>query len=155
MSAWHPFRPTIVPASDTLEEADAFHGNVVLLRRAIYERVGYIDGRFGHGLADYDYALRARAAGFRVLVAPGIVGMCRANATRGTWADASLPLRARWRHFLGPKGRAPRRVARYLRRHGGPVWPAFWVGTYLKFGAVSLIDAGRRVVARSTGRSCG
>lgn len=143
-SRWHPFQFTTNQASDHSVAADAFHGNVVLVPRMVYERVGVIDGSFGHGLADYDFALRARKAGARILVAAGAVGLCARNSMYGTWADPTMPLSARWRHLLGPKGRPPRQLARYLRRHGGPAWPLLWTAAYLKFGAISSRDAVRR-----------
>ena len=75
-SWWHPLRTRLVEPGDCPQEADMFNGNVVLVPRRVYERVGAIDGGFSHGQADFDYGLRAKRAGFRVVVAPGSFGTC-------------------------------------------------------------------------------
>jgi GT2 family glycosyltransferase len=129
-SRWHPLRVKRVEPGPDPVAADTFNGNVVLVRRQICEAVGGIDGVLGHGAGDMDYGLRARRLGFEVVVAPGHVGAC----ARGERLWAGLPkLRERWHAFTGPKGFPPRARARYLRRHGGALWPLFWIVPYLKF----------------------
>jgi GT2 family glycosyltransferase len=127
---FRPMRPTCDPS-----EVDTFNGNVVLVPRSVYLAVGGIDGAFGHALADLDYALRARRLGFRALLAPSIVGTCSRRDPSGSWRDRSLDPASRWRSAFGPKGVPPRATARYLRRHGGPLWWVFWSLTYLKLAA--------------------
>src|SRR5581483_8845962 len=150
VSKWHPLRVSSVGRTEQAVEVDTFHGNVVLVSRRIYESVGLIDGEYGHGAADFDYGLRARAAGMRILVAPGVVGTCDVNSGAGTWLDPAVPLTRRWRLLLSPKGRPPATLRRYLRRHGGVLWPVYWGATYLKFAGTSLGDAIRQAL---TGRN--
>jgi GT2 family glycosyltransferase len=128
----HPLRFALVPPADRAIEVDTFNGNVALLSRAAMERVGPIDGEFAHATADYDYGLRAVSAGIPLLLAPGTVGTCPYNPDTRPWADSSLTIRGRWRALVGPKGVPPRSTARYLRRHGGPAWPVFWLSPYVR-----------------------
>jgi GT2 family glycosyltransferase len=129
----HPMRFERVMPSGEPVEVEAFNGNVVLVPREVIRSLGEIDASFRHAAADLDYALRARALGFRALLAPAIVGVCPGNSTLGSWRDRSLSARDRLRHLLGVKGTPPVAYARYLRRHGGRGWPVWWLGTYLKF----------------------
>ena len=46
------------------------NGNVALISRAVVQRVGNVDPAFVQQMADFDYGLRARAAGCSVWVAP-------------------------------------------------------------------------------------
>lgn len=144
LSRWHPLRVRLVHPGDRPVEADTFNGNVVLVPRAVYERVGPIDVGFTHGQADFDYGLRARELGFRVVVAPGSVGRCRRGGTAGTFYDASLPLRRRWELMQSPTGLPMKTHARYLRRHGGRLWPLFWAAPYVKLLANAVLTAPRR-----------
>jgi GT2 family glycosyltransferase len=128
----HPLRFTQVPPGDRATEVDTFNGNVVLVSRAAFERIGSIDGGFAHATADYDYGLRARSAGIPVLLAPGTIGTCPHNPSTEPWADPALTLRGRIRVLTGRKGIPPRSSARYLRRHGGPAWPLFWLSPYIR-----------------------
>jgi GT2 family glycosyltransferase len=141
LSRWHPLRATRVEPGPDPATADTFNGNVVLVRRDICEAVGGIDRAFIHSAGDMDYGLRAKGLGFEIVVAPGHVGSC----ARGERALLNSPsLRKRWRAFIGPKGFPPRARARYLRRHGGAVWPLFWIAPYLKFALRSASFSSHR-----------
>jgi GT2 family glycosyltransferase len=141
---WHPMRYDRVAPSSIPVEVDTFNGNVVLVPRAVYESVGSIDSRLVHRAADIDYGLRVRLAGFRNLLAPSIAGVCARNS------QESLPDlgNQRWRAFLGPKGVPPRAYARFLRRHGGRLWPVVWSATYVKAAAHLAFQRRRFSVSR-------
>jgi GT2 family glycosyltransferase len=145
----HPLRFALVPPGDRPVEVDTFNGNVVLVSRAAFERVGSIDGEFAHATADYDYGLRAAEAGVSVLLAPDTIGTCPHNPSTEPWGDPTLTLRGRIRVLTGRKGIPPRSTARYLRRHGGPAWPLFWLSPYIR-AVPSLIrpHAPERTTAR-------
>jgi GT2 family glycosyltransferase len=134
-------RVSRIEPGDEPREADTFNGNVVLVPRRIYEGIGPIDGGFSHGQADFDYGLRAVHAGFRVVVAPGTLGTCRRGGPQGTFQDTSLPFRRRWRLVQSPTGLPMRSHARYLKRHGGHLWPVFWLAPYIKLSASALLTA--------------
>ena len=147
LSRWHPMRARLVVPSDRAREADTFNGNVVLVPRSVYERVGAIDGGFSHSQADFDYGLRARRAGFPVLVAPGHCGVCPRGDHRGTFLDRTLSLGRRWELMQRPTGLPMRSHARYLRRHGGLAWPLFWMVPYVKLVLTALATAPGRLLA--------
>jgi GT2 family glycosyltransferase len=149
-SRWHPLRVRLVEPGDRPLEADTFNGNVVLVPRLVSERVGSIDGGFSHSQADFDYGLRARQAGFRVVVAPGTFGTCRRSGQQGTFNDTTLSLGRRWQLVQSATGLPMRSHARYLRRHGGRLWPLFWVAPYVKLAVSALATApGRRLSRRA------
>ena len=143
---WHPmrFRP-VTPVDGENTSSDTFNGNVVLVPKEVYEAVGGIDGGFEHAFADFDYGLRARALGFEVIVAGVAVGECLRTLDAAAWRDTSLPLVTRYRMMLGRKGVPIASSARYLRRHGGRLWPVYIAATYAK---VAVDHAAARVVGR-------
>jgi GT2 family glycosyltransferase len=129
---WHPMRYRLVaPTDGRPRSCTTFNGNVVLIPRAVYLAVAGIDGRFAHAFADFDYGLRARALGFEIVVTGVPVGTCP-RGPGGRWAEPSLSLLSRYRLLLGRKGVPIGSSARYLRRHGGVVWPLYLVATYVK-----------------------
>jgi GT2 family glycosyltransferase len=135
---WHPMRYDLfVPTNGRAESCDTFNGNVVLVPRAVYDAVGGIDGRFAHAFADFDYGLRARSLGFDVAVAAPAVGVCRRDTTT-RWRDTSLTLVERYRLLLGRKGVPISSAVRYLRRHGGRLWPLYLSATYVKVAVDQL-----------------
>lgn len=121
----------ITPSSEP-QECDTMNGNFVLVPRDVVQRVGILDPVFEHGLGDFDYGLRAFNAGCRLLVLPGYVGECPQNPLAGTFHDKSLTSFARLRRILDRQFLPPRSWLVYTYRHGGPMWPAFWVWPYLR-----------------------
>lgn len=120
------FRP--VYPSSAPRRADTMNGNVVLIPATVAERLGNLDPAFRHGLADYDYGLRAAVEGIEVWVAPGFAGECSRN---GRPAYSSTPV-ARLRQRTSPKDIPARSWLTFTRRHGGPLWPVYYVAPYLK-----------------------
>ncbi len=143
---WHPLRfRLVIPTDGRATTCDTFNGNAVIVPQRIYSAVGGIDGGFAHALADFDYGSRARALGFEIVVAGEAVGECKRDLGPARWRDVSLPLVTRYRLMLGRKGVPVSSAARYLRRHGGMLWPIFIVATYVK---VAVDHALARTVAR-------
>lgn len=129
--AWHETQPV---------ECHVVNGNVVLIPMQIAQTVGNLDPVFEHAMGDTDYALRTRAAGFRVFVAPGFVGHCSNNPALGTYRDSSLPLSVRWKKMMSRKGLPPRSWGHFTRRHGGLIWPVYFVWPYFKL----VVNGARR-----------
>ena len=116
---------------------DVMNGNCVLIPHEVASKVGNLDPAFEHAMGDTDYALRARRAGYRVYVAAGTVGRCSNNSAKGTFNDRSLPLAKRWKLMLGRKGLPLRSWLRFTRKHGGILWPLYFVWPYAKLIATA------------------
>lgn len=111
---------------------DTMNGNCVLVPRSVMETVGTLDPAFRHGMADFDYGLRARRDGIDIWLAPSVVGECRGNGVQGTWRDRSLRLRERLTKVRRPTGLPLSDWWIFTRRHGGPLWLALFVWPYAK-----------------------
>ncbi|MFD8004209.1 glycosyltransferase family 2 protein [Streptomyces mirabilis] len=128
---------------------DTMNGNLVLVPRNVVERVGQIDGKFHHGMADFDYGLRARALGCAVWVAPGTLGTCAGNSAAGSHMDLTLSVWERLRLMRTPKGLPPSSWLRFTRRHAGPLWPAYWLWPYLRLVVGGMLVRNRRRASRA------
>lgn len=122
-----------LPIASEPQECEAMNGNIVLVSRAIYQRLGPVDPVFEHALGDIDYAIRARKAGFRTFVAPGFQGFCSANVASASYLDPNLPPGQRWTQFRGRKGLPVASWRHFVRNHGGWAWPAYFAWPYLRF----------------------
>ena len=120
-SRWHPGRTARLPMAPDPQDADTFNANCVLVPARCVERIGILDPVFTHAMGDFDYGLRARKAGIRVVVAPGTIGTCPLNGAGGSWQDPNLSLRDRLRNLNSPKVLPYREWREYLRRHGAPI----------------------------------
>ena len=146
---WHPLRYALVHPNGTVQDADTCNGNVLLVPAETLRIAGGIDGAFEHGYADFDYGLRVRKAGGRVMLSPSSVGTCSENTSFAARTQAAETFRERLRVLGDVKGRPWRSEVRYLRRHAGLWWPAVFAIPYLK--AVGSVRRRRSARARSTG----
>lgn len=109
----------IEPEADKFTICDYFNGNIVLIPRRVFEKVGFNDNRFHHALGDFDYGLRARKAGFELMVAPGILGYCEAHDRAPKWRNTELPVFKRLIELYKPLGNNPFEFFVFDYRHNG------------------------------------
>lgn len=131
-SRWRRTAWRLVPPVATPSRVETMDGNLVLISSAAAERVGNLDPAFEHAMGDFDYGLRANAAGVEAWLAPGVHATCSLNPAQGTFQDTSLSPSARWRHFLSRKVLPWRSWLRFTRRHAGLGWPIFFAWPYLR-----------------------
>lgn len=112
---------------------DTINGNCVLISKAVVDRIGNIDAAFRQGMGDLDYGLRAIKEGCQILIAPGYYGTCTSNDHSGLWTDGNLPLYARWKKLLGPKGLPVKPWGVFTYRHKGRLWFLSWLAPYILF----------------------
>ncbi|MGQ0591192.1 MAG: glycosyltransferase family 2 protein [Gammaproteobacteria bacterium] len=82
---------------------DAFNGNLVLIPRDIYSKLGSNDPRLRHTLGDVEYGLRNVASGGVNMSSSSIVGYCNRNSRTETW-EYHQRFVDRLRGAFGPKG---------------------------------------------------
>jgi GT2 family glycosyltransferase len=153
-SRWHVLRGSLVGPAGHPVPLRAAHGNVLYVPRAAYRRAA-IDGAYRHAYADLDYTLRLTRAGHPVLLTPGTVGRCsRATTSRGR-PPAHLPIQQRLRLLNSPLGLPLASQVRFLRRHGGPLWPVLTVAPYVREAARSLLPRRRTWRRRSPAADAG
>ena len=138
----------ITPGAANAIACDTMNGNIVLIPAEIAHVVGNLEARFHHHFGDLDYGFRARRAGFAVVIAPGYLGECGTNSVRGTWRDATLPLRKRWKNLQSPKGQPFAQWMLFTRRHYGWRWLLYACSPYVKTILSGLL-LHRRGVVRS------
>jgi GT2 family glycosyltransferase len=122
-------------------------GNVVLVSRDAFERLGSVDPAFLHTMGDTDYGLRLAGIGGEVWLAPRHVGTCSiGDRCSPNSFDSSVSVLLR--DIGSAKKLPPLRWLIYVRRHGGRLWPVLWAGPYVRV-------IGRRVeeLVRSLGNS--
>lgn len=112
-------------------ECDFGNANILLVPRAIVEKIGILADHFTHSLADYDYTLKAKKAGFKVQVAPGYLGSCTDYHGRN-WKSSKTTLRERINYLKSPKGLAYSEYLRFIKDHFPRSYPAAFVKLWMK-----------------------
>jgi GT2 family glycosyltransferase len=110
------------PEYHVTREVDYVAGCAMLVKRAVFERAGLLDGDFFGYHEDVDFCLRARAAGFGVRLVGDVA--CR-HAPHSTTGGGYNPRR---KYMMGVN------TVWFLRRHGTP---ARWL-SFLAFDVLTL-----------------
>lgn len=148
---WRPvvYFDRVMPTCD-VQVIDTLNMNLALISRQCLERNILIRDDFTHSLADVDFGLRASSNGSPIYLAPGFLGECSRNNTKGTWEDNSLPFDRRWFLIRQPKGLPLRPRFRYLKLHAPYVWPAIFIWPYLRLCISHLLTRGQQLVIRGS-----
>lgn len=132
---WRPQCYLIQPGTQYIE-CDIANSNIMLVPAAIVDKIGILSEDFTHGIADYDYTLRTRKAGFTVIVAPGILGTCADDHDK-SWKPVSVKLSDRIKYMYSVKGLAYHEYLLFIKRHFPWDLPAsifkLWLKTLFPF----------------------
>ncbi len=79
------------------------NGNLVLVPREVYEKIGPIYDGYHHGYGDNDYGLMAARAGFGPYLSSAFCGVCPAQPERYRFQEGK-PLVKRFKLLFDPKG---------------------------------------------------
>lgn len=131
-SRFRRLRFDLIPPGSRPVQAETMNGNITLVPRSVVRRVGNIDAAYVHSMGDFDYGLRARAAGCSVWIAPDTAGTCAQNPP---WDAERVTLGSLWRRMLGTKDLPTSAWSTFARRWAGPLWPIYFISPYLQRSA--------------------
>jgi GT2 family glycosyltransferase len=129
-SRWAPMAYYRLPIKSEIQSGDTLNMNLAIIPKKVIEKIGFLDGGFSHSMADFDYGLRAKNNGFKIIQLPGYVGYCDRNPTTQTWKDRSLSISERIKKLHSKKGSPPKEYWHYLKRHAGWMFPAYLLYPY-------------------------
>jgi len=112
-------------------DCDFGNANIMLVPHAVVEEIGILASHFTHSLADYDYTLKAKRAGFRVQVAPGFLGSCIDDHGRN-WKSYNTTLKERISYLKSPKGLAYKEYLYFIKDHFPMSYPSVFVKLWMK-----------------------
>ena len=133
-SRWHPLRFGKIEPAEVIQDCDTLNMNLVLISKQAIKKIGFLSQDFIHAKADYDFGLRLREVGGRIVLAAGYIGECSTNSITGTSEEPGISFRERWRRLTSIKEQSPKQRILYYRRHGGWMWPILWVFPYIRVG---------------------
>ncbi len=110
---------------------DVANANILLVPAEIVKHLGILSDKFTHGLADYDYTLKAKKAGYGLVVAPDFLGTC-IDDHGNNWKSANTTLKERIAYLKSPKGLAYKEFLGFIKEHFPRYYPIAFFKLWLK-----------------------
>lgn len=102
-----------------LQYCKYINGNVVLIPKAVFEKLGYLSPEYTHSMGDFDYGLRAIKAGFNCYTTKSYIATCPPNGGIPAWCNSEVPLKRRWELLHSPNGLNVWEYLNFVSQHHG------------------------------------
>ena len=100
----HSIKGNLLLPTGYLQEAFTFNGNIVLIPKAVYEKIGNLDPIFHHSIGDYDYALRIRKHNLKSFILEEYAGECERNEELPKWCLRNISFKQKVANLYSPLG---------------------------------------------------
>ena len=108
------------------------NANIMWVSKNVVEKVGILSEGYLHGMADFDYTLKATKKNLPVLIMPGVVGECINDHSNKYIKFAKLSLRDRYKMLVNPIGFDFKSQSHYMRKHFPLRFPLVVLTGYFK-----------------------
>lgn len=108
------------------------NANIMWVSKNVVDKVGTLSEGYVHGMADYDYTLKASKNNLPVLLMPGVVGECINDHSDKYQKFFKLPLKERYKMLLNPIGFDFVSQSHHMKKHFPLRFPFFVLAGYFK-----------------------
>jgi len=109
----------LVPNGEA-QECECFNGNVVLIPKYVFDKIGFNDSFYNHSFGDLDYGLFARKKGIKLYLSPKIMGECEGHSEKlPVWDNPEYSFKKRWQNLHSPLGLNPVELFHFNKKHFG------------------------------------
>ena len=131
LKTWGHQTSSIIIPDDDYHECELTNANILLVSDEVFKSIGGFCNIYTHGIADYDYSLRAIRAGFPVLLVPGYCGECD-DDHGNNWASSKSCLKERIKYLKSPKGLAYKEYLYYIKEFFPTEYRSSWAKLWIK-----------------------
>lgn len=129
-------RTALMTPTDCPMECDFANANILWVCKDVVNKIGTLNEKFIHCLADYDYTLTANEQKIPIWIVPGVSGFC-SNDHGNSWKPSTASLKERIAYLKSPKGLAYEEYLYYVRKHFPLFYPysfcMLWLKTFFPF----------------------
>jgi GT2 family glycosyltransferase len=131
LTSRNQWKSVLMQAPSQFSPCDFGNANIMLVAKEIVEKIGVLSEQYTHALADYDYSLKAKKAGYDIFVAPGFLGSCIDDHGKN-WKSKNTRLKERIEYLMSPKGLAYKEYLLFIRQHFPLSYPSAFVKLWMK-----------------------
>ncbi len=122
----------VIPNKSEPQECELGNANIMLVHKDAVNKIGMLSKGYVHGLADFDYTLKAKKAGVPVLITPNFLGDCTNDHSDTYQRFAKLPFGKRLKMLYNPVGLDFKSHLAYMKNHFPYRLPFVFLMGYLK-----------------------
>lgn len=115
-----------------IQECKYVNGNLVLIPKELFSKLGYLAANYTHGIGDNDYGLRCLEIGGKCYTTAKFIATCPPNEGIPGLCNPEVSLRKRWQLLHSPKGLNIREYNQFRKRFWGKKWLVFAFKAYAK-----------------------
>ncbi|WP_222983936.1 glycosyltransferase family 2 protein [Flagellimonas meishanensis] len=108
------------------------NANIMWVSKNVVDQIGILSEGYVHGMADFDYTLKAVKKKIPVMIMPGIIGECINDHSNKYLKFFKLPLKERFRMLYNPIGFDFISQSHHMRKHFPLRFPLFLATGYFK-----------------------
>jgi len=132
----------VIPNGE-LQKCKYINGNVVLIPKIIFDKLGNLSPDYTHAMGDFDYGLRSIEAGFQNYTTKNYIGVCPIN-DQPQWSNPEVPIRKRLKLFTSPNGLNFKEYIVFRKKFWGSRWIIFAIKAYIRVLFPALYNSIRR-----------
>ncbi|RRQ48845.1 glycosyltransferase family 2 protein [Maribacter algicola] len=123
---------SVIPNGKTPQECELGNANIMWVSKNVVDKVGILSDGYVHGLADYDYTLKAVKEELPVLITPNYLGTCVNDHSNPYIKFPKLSFKQRLDFLYNPIGLDFKSNLTYNKRHFPIRYPFVYLTGWLK-----------------------
>ncbi|WP_405399577.1 glycosyltransferase family 2 protein [Maribacter sp. Asnod2-G09] len=114
---WFLFRGEMVmPNNEFPQKCELGNANIMLVPKEVYKEIGSLSKKYTHGIADYDYTLKALRHGIKTYVSSSFCGYCEYDHGVN-WLKQNSNLKDRIAFLYSHKGLSYNEYLQFVKSH--------------------------------------
>ena len=122
----------LTPNNESPQLCDLGNANIMLVPAGVVKEIGILSDTYTHGMADFDYTLRAKKAGILSYIGSSYTGYCKNDHGNNWWDSKRHTLKQRIDNLYNVKGLAYKEYLAYTKLHFPFYLPQAWLMLWLK-----------------------
>ena len=122
----------VIPNEKHPQECELGNANILLAHKDAVEKIGMLSEGYAHGMADFDYTLKAKKSKVPVLITTNVLGTCTNDHTNPYLTFHQLPLKERIKKLYHPVGLDFKSQLNYMKRNFLYRLPFVYIAGWLK-----------------------
>tara|TARA_R110002167_G_scaffold23404_2_gene83063 strand:- start:549 stop:1433 length:885 start_codon:yes stop_codon:yes gene_type:complete len=106
----------LIPNDEFPQKCELGNANIMLVPKEVYQEIGSLTESYTHGIADFDYTLKALKKGIKTYISSSYCGYCT-NDHGVNWLPQDSNLKERIAYLYSPTGLSYKEYIQFIKVH--------------------------------------